>query len=92
MKFDLNEVAALLHIHKESMGHPRLKPLADAAMKQLEDHAEETAKSLNAAKAAKAEEEAEAATAETETEEEEKLEVEQEPGAAAQRPTVGRRL
>src|SRR5882724_2019534 len=44
MRHDLNEVAALLHIHEKAMGHPRLKPLADAAMKALEDMAEETAK------------------------------------------------
>lgn len=44
MRHDLNEVAALLHIHEKATGHPRLKPLADAAMKALEDMAEETAK------------------------------------------------
>ena len=44
MKHDLNEVAALLQIHEKAMGHPRLKPLADAAMKALEDMAEETVK------------------------------------------------
>jgi len=44
MRHDLNEVAALLHIHEKAMGHPRLKPLADAAMKALEDMAEETAR------------------------------------------------
>jgi len=44
MRHDLNEVAALLQIHEKAMGHPRLKPLADAAMKALEDMAEETAK------------------------------------------------
>jgi len=44
MRHDLNEVAALLHIHEKAMGHPQLKPLADAAMKALEDMAEETAK------------------------------------------------
>jgi len=44
MRHDLNEVAALLQIHEKAMGHPRLKPLADAAMKALEDMAEETAR------------------------------------------------
>lgn len=44
MRHDLNEVAALLHIHEKATGHPRLKPLADAAMKALEDMAEETAR------------------------------------------------
>jgi hypothetical protein len=44
MRFDLNEVSALLHIHEKAMGHPKLKPLADAAMKHLEAMAEETAK------------------------------------------------
>jgi len=44
MRHDLNEVAALLQIHEKATGHPRLKPLADAAMKALEDMAEETAK------------------------------------------------
>src|SRR5216684_4875901 len=44
MRHDLNEIAALLQIHEKAMGHPRLKPLADAAMKALQDMAEETAK------------------------------------------------
>jgi hypothetical protein len=44
MKFDLNEIAALLHIHEKATGHPKLKPIADAAMKHLETMAEETAK------------------------------------------------
>jgi len=35
MRHDLNEVAALLQIHEKATGHPRLKPLADAAMKAL---------------------------------------------------------
>ena len=44
MRFDLNEVSSLLHIHEKAMGHPKLKPLADAAMKHLEALADETAK------------------------------------------------
>ncbi len=44
MRFDLNEVSSLLHIHEKATGHPKLKPLADAAMKHLETLAEETAK------------------------------------------------
>ena len=49
--FDLQEVAALLHIHEKALGHPKLKPLADAAQMQLEAVAEDTAKKLAAAKA-----------------------------------------
>ena len=41
MKYDLSEVAALLHVHEKATGHPRLKPLADAAMAQLEKYADE---------------------------------------------------
>jgi hypothetical protein len=37
MKFDLEEVAALLHIHEKATGYPKLKPIADAAMKHLEE-------------------------------------------------------
>ena len=44
MKFDLNEISALLHIHEKATGHPKLKPLADAAMKHLETMAEDTAR------------------------------------------------
>ncbi len=44
MKFDLNEISALLHIHEKAGGHPKLKPIADAAMKHLETMAEETSK------------------------------------------------
>jgi hypothetical protein len=55
MKFDLNEIAALLHIHKEAMGHPQLKPLADQAMVQLHAFAAETAKDLTEQKKAEAE-------------------------------------
>jgi hypothetical protein len=43
MKFDIQEVAALLHIHEKASGHPRLKPLVDATMKHLEEIAEATA-------------------------------------------------
>ncbi len=43
MKFDLNEVSALLHVHEKAMGHPKLKPIADQAMKALEQFAEESA-------------------------------------------------
>lgn len=96
MKFDLNEVAALLHIHKESMGHPKLKALADASMKHLEGLAEETGKSLEAEKAEQAKKAAEEAQAqalldvEKPKPESEDTFTEQEPGAAAQR--TGRRL
>jgi hypothetical protein len=55
MKFDLNEIAALLHIHKEAMGHPQLKPLADQAMVQLHAFASETAKDLSEQKKVEAE-------------------------------------
>jgi hypothetical protein len=44
MKFDLNEISALLHIHEKAMGHPKLKSIADAAMKHLETMADETAR------------------------------------------------
>lgn len=94
MKFDLNEVAALLHIHKESMGHPKLKALADASMKHLEGLAEETGKAVEAEKAEQAKkaiEEAQALSDEEKPEPEaEDTFTEQEPGAAAQR--TGRRL
>jgi hypothetical protein len=43
MKFDLQEIAALLHIHEKALGHPRLKPLSDAVMKHLEGLADEEA-------------------------------------------------
>ncbi len=43
MKFDLNEVSALLHVHEKAMGHPKLKPIADQAMKALEQFAEDSA-------------------------------------------------
>lgn len=63
MKFDLNEIAALLHIHKEAMGHPQLKPLADQAMVQLHSFAKETAMQMAEQKKAEAEKaQAEAAT------------------------------
>ena len=43
MSFDLQEIAALLHIHEKAVGHPRLKPLSDAVMKHLEGLADEEA-------------------------------------------------
>jgi hypothetical protein len=43
MSFDLQEIAALLHIHEKAIGHPRLKPLSDAVMKHLESLADEEA-------------------------------------------------
>ncbi len=42
MRFDLQEVAALLHIHEKAMGHPKLKAISDAAMKHLEEVAKAT--------------------------------------------------
>jgi hypothetical protein len=35
----LGHLAALFHIHTAALGHPKLKPIADEAMKQLEEHA-----------------------------------------------------
>lgn len=89
--FDLQEVAALLHIHEKALGHPKLKPLADAAQKQLEAVAEDTAKKLAAekAEAAKQAEALAVAQAEIDVTPVEDHFPESEPGAAAQR---GRRL
>lgn len=36
----LGHLAALFHIHAAALGHPKLKPIADEAMKQLEEHAQ----------------------------------------------------
>lgn len=36
MKFNVSEIAALLHVHEKAMGHPKLKPIADQAMAELE--------------------------------------------------------
>lgn len=55
IKFDMEAVAALLHIHEKALGHPKLKPLADAAQKQLEVVAADTAKQLEVEKAEEAE-------------------------------------
>jgi len=49
--FDVDAVSALLNILEKALGHPKLKPLADAAQKQLEVVAAETAKQLEVEKA-----------------------------------------
>jgi hypothetical protein len=51
---NLKNLEALFHIHREALGHPRLKAISDEAMKQLEGHAkalepEPTAEEVKAA-------------------------------------------
>lgn len=41
MKFDIHQISMLLSIHKEAIGHPKLKAIADAAMLELESVAAE---------------------------------------------------
>lgn len=48
MRFNLTEVASLLHIHEKAMGHPKLKSIADAAMKHLESLAEDMVRPVEA--------------------------------------------
>jgi len=56
MSFDLNAVAGLLHVVKETLGHPSLKPLHDNAMRQLQEHAAALAEEEAKLKDAKAKE------------------------------------
>ena len=66
--FDVDAVSALLNILEKALGHPRLKPLADAAQKQLEAVAESTAKQLEIEKAEEAAKQQEQQQAEVEVE------------------------
>lgn len=37
MSLNLERIAALLNVHKETIGHPNLKPIGDATMRELEE-------------------------------------------------------
>lgn len=40
-EYDFNRASLLLHVHEKTMGHPKLKPLMDAALDELHEMAAE---------------------------------------------------
>jgi len=86
--YDVDAVSALLNILEKALGHPKLKPLADAAQKQLEAVAAETAKQLEAEKTEEVKRAEATAVVEQGAKTDEKVKASEEPKS----PSVERRL